>query len=302
VNGWWRQFLARGVVWRKLLRVAVLNTPIWIEPSMIGFWSLFFLLWGPGRRGVMRNLRSIKPGSWPITNFFRAYRVFWNFAWSIADAGRFRETETMPDWEFAGIEDFDRLQAYEGGGVILTAHMGSYDLGAQVFSATSRRPIVMVRAPEVDPQTHAFEESLHAQSRSDALRIDFNTKASELALELLHAIQHGELVAIQGDRVTPGIATIPATLFGEPARIPAGPFALAMAARVPVFPVFIVRVGRRRYRLVTCPPIHVERRSRLRDDDLRAAAEQWAKLLEAVIARGWYQWFAFEPYAGEAAV
>jgi len=289
------------VFWRKALRFAVLNTPIWIEPLIIGTSSLFFLLWGPGGRGVMRNIRAIKPGSWPVINFFRAYRVFWNFAWSIADTVRFREERMMPDWEFVGVEHFDRLQAYEGGGVIITAHMGSYDLGAHVFSATSRRPIVMVRAPEVDPQTRAFEESSQARSRSDALRIDFNTKASELALELLHAIQRGDLVAIQGDRATPGIATIPATLFGKPARLPAGPFALAMAARVPVFPLFIMRAGRRRYRLVTCAPIHVERRSRLRDDDLRAAAEQWSKLLEDVIARGWYQWFAFEAFAGEEA-
>ena len=29
----------------------------------MAFWSAFFLLWGPGRRGVMRNLKVIKPGS-----------------------------------------------------------------------------------------------------------------------------------------------------------------------------------------------------------------------------------------------
>lgn len=301
MNGWRRRFLARGVIWRQALRLAVLNTPIWIEPFVIGFWSLLFLLWGPGRRGVMHNLRSIKPGSWGFINFFRTYRVFWNFAWSITDAGRFRETGTMPDWEFVGVEHLKTLTEHKGGAVILTAHMGSYDLGAHVFSTTSDRKIVMVRAPEVDPQTQAFEESLHETSRSNALRIDFNTKASELALELLHAIQQGELVAIQGDRVTPGIATLPATLFGKPARMPAGPFALAMAARVPVFPLFILRIGRRHYRLVTCAPIHVQRRSRDRDDDLRAAAEQWSKQLEEIIQRGWYQWFTFEPYTSEAA-
>lgn len=301
MNGWRRRFLAKGVVWRQALRLAVRNTPIWIEPFVIGFWSLLFLLWGPGRRGIMRNLRAIKPGSWPVTNFFRTYRVFWNFAWSMADAARFREDGTMPDWEFTGLTHYDTLRAHEGGAVILTAHMGSYDLGAHVFSATSHRKIVMVRAPEVEPETQAFEESWHERLRNDALHIDFNTKASELALELLHAIQHGDLVAIQGDRVTPGLSAIPATLFGKPVQIPSGPFALAMAARVPVFPLFILRAGRRHYRLVTCAPIHVERRSRQRDDDLRAAAEQWSKELENVIANGWHQWFAFEPYIGEAA-
>ena len=301
MNGWRRRFLAKGVIWRQALRLAVRTTPIWIEPFVIGLWSLLFLLWGPGRRGIMSNLRAIKPGSSPITNFFRTYRVFWNFAWSITDAARFREDGTMPDWEFTGLANYDTLRGHEGGAIILTAHMGSYDLGAHVFSTTSHRKIVMVRAPEVEPETQAFEESWHERLRGDALHIDFNTKASDLALELLHAIQHGDFVAIQGDRVTPGLSTIAATLFGKPVQIPSGPFALAMAARVPVFPLFILRAGRRRYRLVTCAPIHVERRSRHRDDDLRAAAEQWSSQLEDVIANGWYQWFAFEPYIGEAA-
>lgn len=301
MSGWLRGFVAKGVAWRRMLRSGVQNIPLWIEPVPMGFWSLFFLLWGPGRRGVMKNLRAIKPGSWPIANFFRVYRVFWNYAWSIADTIRFREQRVMPDWEFSGPDLFEPLKSHAGGAIILTAHMGSYDLGAHVFSETSHRPIVMVRAPEIDPKTQQFEATQQAKTGSEALRIDFNTKASELAIDLLHAVQRGELVAIQGDRVTPGIASLPATLFGKPTRLPAGPFALAMASRVPIFPLFIVRVGRRRYRLVTCAPIVVERRSRHRDDDLRAAVDQWSKQLEDVIRDGWYQWFAFEPFAEEHA-
>lgn len=297
MTGWWRRFLVRGVFWRQFLRFAVLSTPLWLEPLVMGFWSLFFLLWGPGRRGVMRNLRAIKPGSWGIVNFFRTYRVFWNFAWSIADTTRFLELRTMPDWELEGLEHFEELKAREGA-IILTAHMGSYDLGAHVFSETSDRKIVMVRAPEIDPQTRRFEQEAHERSRTAGLRIDFNVSPSDVALDLLDAIRRGELVAIQGDRVTPGIAALPARLFGRPAQIPAGPFALAMAARVPVYPLFIIRTGRRRYRLLACEPIHVERRSRDRDEDLRAAAGEWSKRLEDVIRTGWYQWFAFEPVSG----
>ncbi|GAC1401187.1 MAG: hypothetical protein NVSMB68_15810 [Thermoanaerobaculia bacterium] len=296
-----RRFLVRGVVWRQLLRLGVRQIPLWIEPFMIAFWSAFFLLWGPGRRGVMRNLRVIKPGSWAVANFFRTYAVFWNFAWPIADAGRFREHHLMPDWEFVGIEHFERLCAHEGGAVIITAHMGSYDLGAHVFSVMSHRQIVMVRAPEIEPETRQFEEEQQRQSGRDGLRVDFNTRAGELALELLHAIQRGELVAIQGDRVTPGVATIPATLFSRRVALPSGPFALAMAARVPLFPLFVVRAGRRKYKLVAFAPIEVERRSRHRDDDLNAAVQQWSNELEDVIAKSWYQWFAFEPCLEETA-
>jgi lauroyl/myristoyl acyltransferase len=293
---WWRRFLAHGVFWRHFLRWAVLNVPNWIEPHILGLWAGFFVVgWTGGRRAVMRNLKAIKPGSWAVINFFRAWRVFWNFAWTIDDNVRFQETRTIPDWEFIGLEHFESLQAHPGGAIILTAHMGSYDLGAHLFAETSPRRIVMVRAPEIDPQTRAYEEGRIAGS--DALRVDFNTKAADLAFDLLHAVRNGELVAIQGDRVTPGIATLPATLFGTKTRMPAGPFALAMAARVPIYPLFVVRGGRRRYRLVTCAPITVERRGRDRDADLQRALDAWIVELERVIAEAWYQWFHFEPIA-----
>ena len=296
---WSRRFVVNGVFWRELLRWAVLNLPIWAEPFVIGNWALIFLLWGPGRRGVMRNLSAIKPGSWPLTNFLRTYRVFWNYAWTIADNARFKGTGVIPDWEFEGLENFRALEAHEGGAILLTAHMGNYDLGAQLFAEISKRRIVMVRAPETDPQTRSFEESSMGRPGS-TLKVDFSTRASDLALDLLAAVRDGEIVAIQGDRVTPGIATVPARLFKKTTSLPSGPFALAMAARVPIFPIFIMRVARRRYRLVVGTPFDVVRTSD-RAHALETAVASWTSNLEKVITEGWFQWFAFQPFSDELA-
>jgi len=285
------RFHVRGVFWRHLLVFAIRNAPVWIEPLVVACWSLVFLLWGPGRRGVMHNLKAIKPGSWALANFFRCYRVFWNYAWSLEETTRFRELHTVPDWEFTGWQHFETMEK-SGGAILLTAHMGSYDIGAHLFAENSTRRIVMVRAPEVDPLTREFEEA----RISERIRIAFNVNASDLALDLLHAIRDGGIVAIQGDRVTPGLSDIPATLFGRPTRIPAGPFALAMAARAPIHPMFIVRRGRRLYRLVACQPICVAS-SRNRDAALSEAVAQWTRELERVIQAAWYQWFMFEEMA-----
>lgn len=297
---WAKRFLIGGVFWRQGLRHAVLNCPPYVEPVAIAFWSFFILLWGPGRRGVMRNLAAIRPRSSVPINFFRAYRVFWNFAWTIADTARFKESRVMSDWQFLGLDHWDALQAHNGGAIIITAHMGSYDLGAHVFAATSERRIVMVRAPETDPDTHDFESRQH-DATSESLRIGFNVNASDLAIELLHVLEAGNLVAIQGDRVTPGIGFMKVDFFGKPTAIPTGPFALAMASRVPIYPLFIIRRGRRSYALQACKPISVTRRSRNRDEDLRPAVQAWARQLEEVVRDHWYQWFAFEPFYDEAA-
>jgi predicted LPLAT superfamily acyltransferase len=297
---WFGRFRVNGVFWRQFLRWAVLNVPLWLEPVLIGTWTLVFLLWGPGRRGVMRNLTAILPGSSPVVNFFRTYRVFWNFAWTITDNVRFKEQRVSPDWEFDGYENFEALRTSDGGAIVLTAHMGNYDLGAHLFAEVSDRRIVMVRAPETDPQTRVYEDQLRDRTVGDALRVDFSTRASDLAIDLLHALGRGEIIAIQGDRVTPGISSLPAKLFGRSMLIPAGPFALAMTARVPIYPLFIFRMGRRRYRLMVRRPIHVVR-TRDRGEAFDKAVTQWTADLEHVLSQAWQQWFEFNAYSEELA-
>ncbi len=252
-------------------------------------------MWGAARRGVMTNLRSILPGSSSLLNVLRAYRVYWNYAWTLTDTVRFKELRMIPDWEFRGLEHFEELRTRQDGAIVLTAHMGSYDLGAHVFAEICGRQLTMVRAPEADPKTQEWEKSQHERTTADAVRVGFST--SNLAFDLLSAIQRGEIVAIQGDRVTAGVASTRARFFGINTLFPSGPFALAMAARVPIYPLFVIRAGRRRYQLQTAPPFMVLRTSRDRDSDVQAAVERWAATLQEVVRDAWYQWFNFEPFA-----
>jgi len=293
---WWRGFQVRGVIWRKFLRWAVLNVPIILEPAVIACWTSLFFLHRPVWRGAMVNMQAIFPRSTFGRNLLRTYRLLWNFAWTVTDNVRFNELETVPDWEFVGFEHYQRLQNHPGGAIILTAHMGSYDLGAQLLARRDDRKLTVVRAPEPDPETQEFESRAHRGTTPSSLRTGYNTRTTALAFELMAALQAGEIVAIQGDRVTGAIASIPSQLFGHPTLLPSGPFALAMATRVPIFPLFVIRLGRRRYQLLTCAPFTVERTTRDRDADLRGGVKAWSEILEQVIREHWYQWYTFEPF------
>ena len=72
-----------------------------------------------------------------------------------------RSCASIPDWEFAGLDHFEEMQSQQGGAILLTAHMGSYDLGAQLSPRRRGVRMVMVRAPETDPDTRRYEEELH---------------------------------------------------------------------------------------------------------------------------------------------
>ena len=78
------------------------------------------------------------------------------------------------------------------------------------------------------------------------------------------------------------------------------PISLSMAARVPIYPLFIERLGRRRYRLVVGEPFDV-RRTRDRAEAFDAAMARWTRELEGAVRDAWYQWYTFQPFAEEQA-
>ena len=59
-----------------------------------------------------------------------------------------------------------------------------------------------------------------------------------------------------------------------------------------MLPVFVYRVGRRRYRVVVHPPIEVASTAD-RHADLAAAAQALGTAIEAAIRRHPHQWFCF---------
>lgn len=288
------RLVIRGVFWRQYQYWAVDNVPHFLEPLTIWVYTTFFyLVWPPGRRAVTRNLGVILPGSSRLVNLARTWRVFLNFAWTMTDSARFARHRPQLDWEFEGAEWFRQLAATEGGAILLTAHMGNYDLGSYLFAEKAERPITIVRAPEADDASEEFAARSREQAGRGGFRVHYSASSSMLALDLVHALQGGEIVAIQGDRVIPGVAGHPTTLFGRRTAIPSGPFALAMATGAPVFPLFIAREGRRRYAVIASRPIECRRSGRDRQADLERCIGEWKDVLEEVIRRYWYQWFTF---------
>jgi lauroyl/myristoyl acyltransferase len=296
-HAWWRRFAVRGVFWRHYLDFGVTNVPFYLLPMTIFFWTIFFFFFAaPARRAVLANLRVIFPGSSRLTNYFQAWLTLFNFAWTISDAADFKLFGTQFLYQIEGEEILAAL-ASAPGAILLTAHMGSYDLGAAVFARRFQREIRMVRVPERDAETAQHLDQSLAQSGAGAVKVAYNTSSMALPLELLNAIRAGEIVSIQGDRPVAHASQRAARLFGKEVRLPDGPFMLAFVAQAPIYPVFIVRASYHRYGILACEPIHCRRRQGegSREAAIEQAMEEWTDTLEKVIARHWSQWFSFVP-------
>jgi lauroyl/myristoyl acyltransferase len=292
---WTRRFAVRGVFWRQYLDWALLNVPFYFLPLLIWFWTTFFFFFAaPARRAILSNVEVILPGSRRLMNYLRVWRTMYNFAWTITEGSHYKLNKSRFIYEIEGTEALQRLAAAKSA-IVLTAHMGNYDLGAALFAEEFQREIRMVRAPEPDRQTARHLDEALEKTGSGAVRVDYMTNATSLSFDLLHALRENQIVSIQGDRAVADAARAPANLFGRKADLPTGPFILSQIAEVPIFPLFIVRLGYRHYKIIVREPIVCERSADRRHENVSAALQQWSATLQDVITRNWDQWYAFVP-------
>ena len=125
-------------------------------------------------------------------------------------------------------------------------------------------------------------------------QIHYNRPGNLLALDLAQALGRGEVVAVQGDRVLEDVSPVEVPLGDHLWRLPRGPFVLALATRVPVFPLFILRTGWRRYQILVSPPLPPPANPRDREAAVREMAGNWSNTLLEVARRNWWQWFVLE--------
>lgn len=280
----------------RLLSHALQVVPWFLEPILIGGWTFgFFLIAKNQRRAVAANLLALHPrwSGWRAR--LGAGRVFWNFALTFVDAKRCESRTGAVDWAVDGLAELEDLAKREEGCIILTAHMGNYDIAAPVFATRFNRTLYTVRAPERVPEAQKLRDAeiRLTEAKNPNFRTLYNKDGNLLGIELARLLAEGNIVAVQGDRVLFDVS--PMVVEVEPGlqmKLPKGPLFLARATHAPCFPLFIVRDGWRRYRVTVLPPVSLPPRIRGVEDD---AEKIWAETILRFVRKHWQQWYVFEP-------
>jgi len=259
---------------------------MWIPVSV--FVPFFFVCL---RRIAAAIIGNLDPVLGPASAWRRqawAFRTMWGFAWCMVE--RF-EHLWRPDSFTVSVEGAERIAAHEGI-VFVTAHLGHWEMASHVASPGLRREVHVVREEELDPRAQKFLEDLLRDHVEAGYHTHFASGDPRLASILAEALRRGEIVALQGDRPRSQGRTVTVGLFGQPMQLPVGPPALARATSVSLLPLFCLREGRLRYRIVVREPIRVPHTSN-READIAAAATAFAAHLEWAIREAPHQWFCF---------
>lgn len=277
--------------WRQLVLAGVKRMPYDLQRASMPLWAaIFYGLVPSARRGVEANLRRVLGDKPPLEAHADSYRLFINYAQSVANMySLYLDKELPVEPSFRGRDRLVAARAHGNGLVIVTGHLGYWQLGPFLLERSGFGVPVMAMAEEPNARVQEFEQRFRSR-----FRIVYTTGSPFASLELASYLRQGESVAMQLDRHLGG-PHLMVPFFGKPAPFPLGPATLARAARAPLVPVFMVREGQTGFTSRVEEPLLVERTSD-RDADIREATTRLVAVYESYVRRYPFQWFNFHDF------
>jgi Kdo2-lipid IVA lauroyltransferase/acyltransferase len=291
---WYFHGFNTSLSWKLIERITPRLPRVVLAPLHHLTSLVFFAAMPRERAAVRRNLRQVT-GRRGLSNLRLAYRLFWNFSRFLVaytemknlDPDRFRD-HLLPVEE--SHDCMDRLVQEGKGAIIVTMHLGHWDMGLKLLTARHQLPVHVVMLTEDPEEVTRYADEARADPQ---IRVHQSGEDPLLGVELMLALKRGELVALQADRpVGRYVRRVP--FFGAAAPLPAGPVQLAMATGAPLVPAFVLldRGGRFQVRLL--PAMYFSRAAAGGEEQaLREGLLRVAKMMESAVARNPDQWFNF---------
>lgn len=227
------------------LRIAAIVVPlIPVRIARRCAWALGLLMWvaSPSvRQRVERNLRHVPGLAMDPVRLHRAVQgVFCHSALNYLDFLRgphLTDADLLPNWHIENEDVYHAAMTQGRGLIIVTGHFGNWELGVSRLGALGYR---MVAPAERMRPEKVFELFCRLRDHHNLRLVPADSRDS--LREMLETLKRGNLVMFLADRYVLGAsAEIP--LFGEPAKLPTGPFSLALKNNVPLMAVFSWREG-----------------------------------------------------------
>jgi predicted LPLAT superfamily acyltransferase len=307
MSGHWATTREAGVLYGLRLMIWINSTigRTAFNLALIFVMGYFFLRRGDARRASLEFLQRVRLrypqalGRGP--RLWWSYRHFFIFGQSLLDKYlAWAETpegiEMLPDQE----KQLFEFVATRKGCLLIGSHFGNLEYSRGI---AHRHPDVTINVLIYDQHAQNFA-ALLAQGDPDSRMnlIQVTDVDLNLALRLKEKVQLGEWVVIAGDRVPVGESerVVEVDFFGEPARFPIGPYALATLLQCPVFLLHCFRLDGC-YRLGYehfADQIGADRNNRAQD--YKASARRFSAALEKQVVRAPLQWFNFFDFWGKS--
>ncbi len=237
------------------------------------------------RAALEANLRMALPEASEAEIQHVSWRNFRNHSKAYADLmqlPRARVDSLRTLLRIEGRENLEAALAVGKGVLVVSAHMGSWEVAAAIWSATITP--VSLFAEELEP-AELFDWYRTTRARLGISVLPLNQQGLR---QVIQALEQGEMVVTAIDRDILGTGIV-LPFFGRPAKIPNGVAAIALRRGVPLLPVSIFRLPGDSYQAVGYPPIFAAPTGD-RAADERRVTELLVRRMEEIIRAHPDQW------------
>ncbi|HEX5442125.1 MAG TPA: hypothetical protein VFW76_14650 [Ktedonobacterales bacterium] len=278
----------------RLAAAIVPLIPLWLAypvARLIG--RLIWALGGERRRMVERNLRHIPAlANDPVALHRAARGVFEHMTLNYLDflrGSRLTREQVLAGWTTEGEELITEAINQGHGLIAVSAHFGNFEYGASRLGAIGYRMITPVE--RIRPEA-LFEWFRQTREHHNLRLLPADSRETLRAMK--DALKRNEIVLVVADRYITG-SSIEVPFFGEPARLPTSPFALALKTGAPIVASVSWRLGRGRSHGVVIPldvrSAQPAAKGQARGaDGIARAVQCYVEQLERIIAAHPEQW------------
>jgi KDO2-lipid IV(A) lauroyltransferase len=211
---------------------------------------------------------------------------FYLFCCDVGQCSRAAPEELLARVEWVGgHETYLAARAARRGLIIVTAHMGSFEVALAALREHEPHVHVLFRRDAVD-EFDAQRAELRRRLGVHEVAVD---DGWTVWISLRQALLDDQVVVIQGDRVLPGQKGRFVPFLGGEMELPLSPIKLALASGAPILPVFSVRTPSGKIRLSVENPIEVKA------EHIDSAFLHLAGLIEKQIQLHPDQWLILRP-------
>jgi KDO2-lipid IV(A) lauroyltransferase len=268
-----------------------LNLPLKLAYKVALFISdLHYLFAAEDRKATGDNLKAIFPDK-PDKEIRKLRKgISRNFAKYLVDFFRFSKID--PEYiekniRIENINYIDQILGLGKGAIIVTAHLGNWELGGAVI-ALKGYPFWAVALPHKYKKVDDF---FRTQREAKGVMVIPLGKAVRQSLEVLKS---NKALALVGDRDFSEKGLI-LDFFGKPAIFPQGPAALALKTGATIITGFMVRNDDDSFTLTFEKPIDFVPTGN-KDNDLINLTVQYKQILERYIRKYPDQWYVFRKF------
>ena len=257
--------------------------PAYFLLRFVTFWyflfsSSFWYMYSYFRRRI---------GFGKLRSYLSVYKNYYALGQTIIDKIVVMSGMKVPfTFSFEGENYIEDIMAGGRGGILISAHVGNYEIAAYYF----KRLPVKVNIIMVDQERQQLKEYLQSVMSDRQLNIITIKEDFSHIYEISHALQKNELIAIHADRYVAGSKTIEGTLFGTKTNFPIGPFILATTFKVPVSYVFCFKETAKHYHLYATPPVEYKANKQIA---IPEALNDYTRELESKMKQYPEQWFNY---------